>query len=147
MKDVDKLLRKAKALLDRIIEVLFPDNEDGFIDCLGVDPEKYKHIYSDGSVGYDFLKALADTAKEDWEDVDDDAAVFYEEPECPETDPESDFSKAPWKYPGWNSMTRAEKQEMLAELGIPEEQTEQYMQYSGMQQNKKAKSRNLFGWG
>ena len=42
-------------------------NDDDFIDALGVDPEKYKHVASDGTVGYDFMSALNDVAKECWE--------------------------------------------------------------------------------
>lgn len=66
MRGIDQMIRKAKALLTDATCSLFSDNDDGFIDALGVDPEKYKRTAPDGTVGYDFLKALSDTAKEDW---------------------------------------------------------------------------------
>ena len=71
MRNVDRLLSKAKALLDSVVGIFFPGNDDKFLECLGVDPEEYKHTNSDGTVGYDFLQALSDTAREDWKESED----------------------------------------------------------------------------
>ena len=145
MKNVDKLLRKARTLLDRIVDALFPDNEDGFLDCLGVDPEKYKRTHADGTFGYDFLAAIADTAKEDWENWDEDipATVF-----TGDSSDETDIQNEPWKYPCWNSLTKTEKREILFGLGIKEESIENFMEYAEKQpKQEKGKNYNLFGWG
>lgn len=150
MRNVDKLLRKAKTLLDRVVEVLFSDNEDGFLDCLGVDPEKYVHVYADGSFGYDFLSAIADTAAEDWADGDDyiGSTNFPEEIQEYAPDEETEIPEEPWKRPWWNSLARSEKEEILLELGIPEESMGDFMEYIKEQpKEKKGKSCNLFGWG
>lgn len=68
MKKVDRLIKKAKRFAGRVISTIFPGNNDGFIEALGVDPEKYKHVSSDGTVGYDFMAALNDIAPECWND-------------------------------------------------------------------------------
>lgn len=44
----------------------WPDDEDGFISALSVDPGKYLTINPDGSSGYDVIRALNDTALQDW---------------------------------------------------------------------------------
>ena len=62
------LFNRLKAIEDRIKACFFclPGNDDGFITALGVDPQKYQVENSDGSTGYDFERALSDTAAEDW---------------------------------------------------------------------------------
>ena len=67
MKKVDRLLLKAAAAIEGFSFVLFPADDDLFIEALGVDPEKYKHISRDGKVGYDFLAALSEIAAETWD--------------------------------------------------------------------------------
>lgn len=67
MKRIDKLIKKAVHLAGGFVKTLLPGNDDGFMDALGVDPDKYKHVASDGTVGYDFMAALNDVAKECWE--------------------------------------------------------------------------------
>ena len=68
MKNIDRLLSKAKALLAVAAGVFFPDDMDSFMEALGVDLEKYKRINPDESIGYDFIQALRDTAAEDWKE-------------------------------------------------------------------------------
>lgn len=150
MKDVDKLLKKAKTLLGKIVIALFPDNEDGFLDCLGVLPEKYMHKNPDGTCGYDFLSALADTAKDDWKDYDDSVEIPYTDLDINLKNGSEDTKKVeePWKYPFWNSLSRSDKQEILSDLGIQPEAMEELIQYTAEHpEHKNGKSRNLFGWG
>lgn len=66
MKDVNRLLERARAILGSLDFGLFPDNDDGFLDALGVDKTKYEVKHPDGTIGYDFLAALSDLAVEDW---------------------------------------------------------------------------------
>ena len=66
MKDVDRLLERAMSIHNSFDFGLFPDNEDGFLDALGVDKTKYEIKHLDGTAGYDFLSALNDAAKEVW---------------------------------------------------------------------------------
>lgn len=47
--------------------MFFLGNDDGFIDALGADPENYKHVGTDGTVGYDFIAALNDIVGDCWE--------------------------------------------------------------------------------
>lgn len=69
MKKINRLIKRARQLTNTCIAFIFPGNEDGFIDALGVDPEKYKRTSRDGAVGYDFMAALNDIAAECWEEV------------------------------------------------------------------------------
>lgn len=66
MKDVDKLLERARIILNALDIGLFPPDDDEFIEALGVDKLKYEVKHQDGTVGYDFLAALNDTVKEVW---------------------------------------------------------------------------------
>ncbi|MFR3145663.1 MAG: hypothetical protein ACLTOT_15715 [Eubacterium callanderi] len=67
MNRIDKLLSKAQELACAAMEMLFPSDEDGFLEALGINREKYAVELPDGSTGYDFLQALNDTAAdEDW---------------------------------------------------------------------------------
>lgn len=144
MKNVDRMIAKAKSLLYVLVDSL-SGNDDGFLDALGVVPEDYAQERPDGSIGYDFLKALCDTAAKDW--------LGYEEEEAacmPEAEPgkkrrrrraqqERDFTQEAW----WDAVTQAEREEVVKYLSEhPEEcgSTEQ-------EENKTVKSRDLFGWG
>ena len=89
MKDINRLLERAMAIHNSFDFGLFPDNDDGFLDALGVDKAKYEIKHLDGTVGYDFLSALNDTAKEVWEMGDDEELHTniedaYHEPRAPE---------------------------------------------------------------
>lgn len=66
MKRIDKLIKQASHLAGSVVRMFFAGNDDGFIDALGVDPEKYKHVAPGGMVGYDFMAALNDIARECW---------------------------------------------------------------------------------
>ena len=52
--------------IENIGTIQVSGNDDGFIDALGVDPENYKHVATDGTVGYDFMAALNDIAVDCW---------------------------------------------------------------------------------
>lgn len=68
MKKIDKLIKRAKNLLTGIITDIYPSNDDGFINALGVEPELYAVQLPNGTVGYDAMKVLNDTALIDWAD-------------------------------------------------------------------------------
>ena len=68
MKNLDKLIQRTKEILQTGIERLFPGDDDGFMEALGVKQEDYVVELPDGAQGYDFLKALEDTAPLDWEE-------------------------------------------------------------------------------
>lgn len=55
---IDKLLKKAYRLACEIIEAMYPDNEDGFIEALGLNPKDYEIVSNDVVVGYDDMAAL-----------------------------------------------------------------------------------------
>ena len=67
-----KLLDRLKALERRLFAKLpfWPDDSDRFMEALGVDASRYERENADGSTGFDFIAALADTAAEDWRDND-----------------------------------------------------------------------------
>ena len=67
-----KLLDRLKALERRIFAKLpfWPDDSDKFVEALGVDADCYRKLNADGSTGFDYIAALADTAAEDWKDID-----------------------------------------------------------------------------
>ncbi|MBR0199425.1 MAG: hypothetical protein IJQ42_04580 [Oscillospiraceae bacterium] len=44
----------------------WPDDGDSFLESLGVDRGKYIVKNPDGSIGYDAIRALSDTAVRDW---------------------------------------------------------------------------------
>ena len=67
MKRIDVLIRKTKKLIREFALSWFSGNDDGFLEALGVDPVKYERVAPDGTIGYDFLAALNDTARECWE--------------------------------------------------------------------------------
>lgn len=67
MNKLDKLLSKVQEMARSALEMLFPPDEDGFLEAMGIDKEKYAVELPDGSTGYDFLQALNDTAAdENW---------------------------------------------------------------------------------
>ncbi len=67
MKRIDKLIQKAISSRGIIADT----NEDGFIEALGLLPDAYKRELPTGSVSYDAIRALSDTALTDWETGDD----------------------------------------------------------------------------
>ncbi len=56
MNRIDKLLSKAQELACAAMEMLFPSDEDGFLEALGINREKYAVELPDGSTGYDFCR-------------------------------------------------------------------------------------------
>ena len=64
----ESIKKRLAALESKIFSAfpLFPGEEDGFIAALGLDPSGYQVRNADGSIGYDFLKALSSTAADDW---------------------------------------------------------------------------------
>lgn len=68
-----RLLDRIKALERRLFAKLpfWPNDSDRFIEALGVDASKYAMKNADGSTGFDYIAALADTAIEDWIDETD----------------------------------------------------------------------------
>ena len=67
-----RLIDRIKALERRIFAKLpfWPDDSDKFVEALGVDADCYRKLNADGSTGFDYIAALADTAAEDWRDND-----------------------------------------------------------------------------
>lgn len=65
--------KRIAAMESRIMNIFpcFPDNSDGFLSALGVDPERYAEKNQDGTKGYDAIRALSDCAKEDWSNPDE----------------------------------------------------------------------------
>ncbi len=57
---IDRLLKKARALCNEILEAMCSDNADEFIEALGLNPKDYEKVSNDVVVGYDDMKALAD---------------------------------------------------------------------------------------
>lgn len=70
MRKIDKLIRKAKEILDTVVINTFglSFNDDNFIEALGCDPKDYEVVLKDGTIMYDADRVLNDTAKEDWSD-------------------------------------------------------------------------------
>ena len=64
------LMARLAAIEARIRDVLpsWTNDKDRFIEALGVDSQTYQVTNPDGSTGYDFMRALSDTAAEDWKD-------------------------------------------------------------------------------
>lgn len=67
MRNVSKLLKKAKFSMMELLRWCFPPDDDDFIKALGVAPEKYTVKNPDGTIGYDFMAALNDVSAEVWE--------------------------------------------------------------------------------
>lgn len=57
-------LKRLEAIRSRKRFALYPNNDDCFIQALGLNPSDY----AVDSNSFDFLKALEDTALSDWED-------------------------------------------------------------------------------
>ncbi len=68
MKKIDNLIKSARLLLKKRAAIAYPSDEDGFMKALGVKLSSYAVELSDGTVGYDVLRALNDTALIDWAD-------------------------------------------------------------------------------
>lgn len=66
MKQLDKLLQLARAMLAETAKAMFSGNEDGFIDALGVEPRAYAVKQPDDTIGYDVMRALNDVAAKCW---------------------------------------------------------------------------------
>lgn len=60
--------KRMKAIEGKILSKLpfWPDDSDGFIAALGRDPEQYRVCNPNGSLGCDALRALSDSAADDW---------------------------------------------------------------------------------
>lgn len=71
MRDVERLLERAREIMGSFQLGLFPDDDDGFMEALGVDKSKYEVKHQDGTVGYDFLAALNDLAAVEWNEVEE----------------------------------------------------------------------------
>lgn len=67
MKKIDKLIKKAAEMSRSVLIALFPPDDDSFISALGVETEKYQRKNRDGTIGYDVMAALNDTAPDVWE--------------------------------------------------------------------------------
>lgn len=64
---IDILLKKARALCNEILEAMYSDNEDEFIEALGLNPKDYEIVSNDAVVGCDDIAALA-TACGAWDE-------------------------------------------------------------------------------
>ena len=71
MKHIDKLLVKAREIASNLLKSLYEHNDDGFIEALGLDPERYKHMVGDEPM-YDSMAALNDSCKTTWSVEDND---------------------------------------------------------------------------
>lgn len=60
MNGFEKRLARMEELAARIAPDL-PDNVDGFLEALGVNPEAFRQ-----GAGFDFIAALSETAANDW---------------------------------------------------------------------------------
>ena len=76
------LLARIAAMEARIRAALpsWTDDRDSFIEALDVDSQKYQVKNPDGSTGYDFMRALSDTAAEDWKDYGEEENDYAELP-------------------------------------------------------------------
>lgn len=156
MKKINKLIKDAKQLLGDMVKTFFSGNEDGFLEALGVDPEKYKHAAPDGTIGYDFMAALNDTVAESWNEYveaysDETSEMETNMAESSQNDSEIsiDWSDDPRKHHSWNVLSSEEKEVALR----------QYAESNGLEVDKlpeieataetkvKPKNKKLFGWG
>lgn len=68
MKSILDRLKRLENTIKQKIESLIVGNDDGFLDALvGAD---HAEQYRDSNGGYDFMKAMNDTAKDDWNDYE-----------------------------------------------------------------------------
>ena len=70
MKLIDRLLKQAKGILSQEIEDMYSDNEDEFIQALGLDPANYQVVLPNGQIRYDDMAALNDCSEGLWDDVE-----------------------------------------------------------------------------
>lgn len=75
------LSARLAAMEARIRDELQSGNEeDGFVEALGVDLQIYQVKNRYGSIRYDFMRALSDTAAEDWKDYGEEENDYAELP-------------------------------------------------------------------
>lgn len=55
---IDRLMKKAHRLAYEILEVMCSNNDDGFIEALGLNPKDYEIVSNGIVVGYDDMAAL-----------------------------------------------------------------------------------------
>ena len=66
MKRINALLKKAKKISETVVRSIFSQNEDGFLEALGVNPSMYEVKQNVVLVGYDCMRALKDIVDEVW---------------------------------------------------------------------------------
>ncbi len=68
LKTLRAIKKRLRELEKRIWAKLtfWPGDDDGFLAALGVNREQYRTKNPDGSTGYDVIRALNDTALQDW---------------------------------------------------------------------------------
>lgn len=73
MKTIDRLLHKAKELYAKIMTIIYPDNDDGFIEALGLDPEEFQKTLPSGEVVYEYemIDLLNRITPELWADYEE----------------------------------------------------------------------------
>lgn len=69
MRMIDKMLVKAKSMIQSLFAGLYDFNEDGFIESLGLNPKDYEVMVDNESM-YDSMKALSDSCKMIWGTID-----------------------------------------------------------------------------
>ena len=68
MKSILERIKRLENTIKQKIESMIVGNDDGFLDALvGAD---HVEQYRDSNGGYDFMKAMNDTAKDDWKDYE-----------------------------------------------------------------------------
>lgn len=70
MKLIDRLLKQAKRMLSFEIEEMYSDNEDEFIQALGLNPIKYQINVPNGQIRYDDMAALQDCGAITWSGIE-----------------------------------------------------------------------------
>ena len=155
MKKLRRMIKDVKKMISDVVIDLFDPNEDGFMEALGVDPEKYKHVAPDGTVGYDFMTAMYDTAAESWSEYmadssGEDVEFDIEVTEMPQNNNSSadDWSEDPRKFHYWNILTAVEKEQALKKyaevVGLP---VEQLPKPEVEKPKEKTKYKKMFDWG
>ncbi len=70
MKLIDRLLKQARGILLQEIDDKYSDNEDEFIQALGLNPANYQIVLPNGHIRYDDMAALNDCSEGLWDDVE-----------------------------------------------------------------------------
>ena len=70
MKAIDRLIYKAVELHTKIMKVIYDNNDDGFIDALGLDPKEFQKTLPSGEVvyEYDIVELLSRVEPGLWDD-------------------------------------------------------------------------------